>query len=208
MFLLCSRAGVGYVEDIRGRSGGIGFDCAVCRDDRGLGATVAATLTQRRTSGSEGACGAFPLGEKRDGGRQLWVRRGHHRRGASPLKRESAPGGPLAAPSSPVIVPVHDLQAVGKSVQCRICPPPRPLRLFAAEGIDQDPEAGGTRQGGPPAGAGADRYRQHVRGAGILRQTGRLWHPADHRLRARGRFRRPCPMPDLSISTSTRPIHC
>ena len=76
-------------------------------------------------------------------------------------------------------------------VQCRICPSPRPFRLFAAEGLDQDPEARRTGQGRPPAGAGADRHRQHVRGAGILRQDGRLRHPADHRLRAGGRFRRP-----------------
>ena len=50
---------------------------------------------------------------------------------------------------------------------------------------------GGTGQGGPPAGAGADRHRQHVRGAGIFRQAGGLRHPADHRLRTGGRFRRP-----------------
>ena len=77
--------------------------------------------------------------------------------------------------------------------QCRICPSPRPFGLFAAEGLDQDPEAGGARQGRSPAGAGADRHRQHVRRAGILRQDGGLRHPADHRLRAGGRFRRSGP---------------
>ena len=36
--------GGGYVEGIRGRGGGTGVDRAVCRDDRGLGATVRAAL--------------------------------------------------------------------------------------------------------------------------------------------------------------------
>ena len=84
-------------------------------------------------------------------------------------------------------------ETFGNHVQCRICPSPRPFGLFAAEGVDQDPEARRTGQGGPPAGAGADRHRQHVRGAGIFRQDGRLRHPADHRLRAGGRFRRSGP---------------
>ena len=89
-----------------------------------------------------------------------------------------------------MIAHVHDLKTFGNHVQCRIRPSPRPFGLFAAEGLDQDPEARRAGQGRPPAGAGAHRYRQHVRGAGILRQDGRLRHPADHRLRARGRFRR------------------
>ena len=78
-------------------------------------------------------------------------------------------------------------------VQRRLCPSSRPFGLFAAEGLDQDRKARRTRQSRSPAGAGADRHRQHVRGAGVLRQDGRLRHPADHRLRARGRFRRPGP---------------
>ena len=89
-----------------------------------------------------------------------------------------------------MIAHAHDFKSFGNHVQCRICPSPRPFRLFAAEGLDQDPEAWRTGQGRPPAGAGADRHRQHVRGAGIFRQDGRLRHPADHRLRARDRFRR------------------
>ena len=43
------------------------------------------------------------------------------------------------------------------------------------------------------AGGGAHRYQQHVRGAGILRQDGGRRHPADHRLHAVGRLRRPGP---------------
>ncbi len=78
-----------------------------------------------------------------------------------------------------------------RHAQRRIRPPPRSFGLFAAEGFDQDRQARRTGQGGPSAGAGADRYRQHVRGAGILRQDGGLRHPADRRLRARDRFRRP-----------------
>ena len=52
-------------------------------------------------------------------------------------------------------------------------------------------QARGARQGRPPAGARADRHRQHVRRAGILREARGQRHPADRRLRARGRFRRP-----------------
>ena len=70
---------------------------------------------------------------------------------------------------------------------------PRPFGIFAAEGLDQDRQARRTGEGRPPAGLGADRHRQHVRGAGILRQDGGLWHPADRRLRTRRRFRRPGP---------------
>ena len=47
------------------------------------------------------------------------------------------------------------------------------------------------RQGGPSARARAHRHRQHVRGARILRQARQRRHPADHRLRALRRFRRP-----------------
>jgi len=96
-------------------------------------------------------------------------------------------------PSSPMTAAADDGETCHNHVQCRIHPSPRPFGLFAAERVDQDPAAGGTGQGGPPAGAGADRHRQHVRGAGILRQARGLWHPADHRLRACGRFRRPGP---------------
>ena len=59
------------------------------------------------------------------------------------------------------------------------------------EGAMTDRAARRARQGRPPAGAGADRHRQHVRRARILRQDGGLRHPADRRLCARGRFRRP-----------------
>ena len=53
------------------------------------------------------------------------------------------------------------------------------------EGALTDRAAGGARQKRPPAGAGADRHRQHVRRARILRKDGERRHPADHRLRAR-----------------------
>src|SRR5260370_29461750 len=49
--------GDGYVEDIRGRSGGAGVDYAVCRDDRGLGAADPSALTlqpRRWADGREG----------------------------------------------------------------------------------------------------------------------------------------------------------
>ena len=52
-------------------------------------------------------------------------------------------------------------------VERRIRSPPRSFGLFAAEGFDQDRQARRIGQGRPPAGAGADRHRQHVRGAGI-----------------------------------------
>ena len=66
----------------------------------------------------------------------------------------------------------------------------RAFRLFAAGGRAADRQARRIRQGGPPAGAGADRHRQHVRRAGILREARGLRHPADRRLRAGARFRR------------------
>ena len=75
--------------------------------------------------------------------------------------------------------------------QPRFYPSQRPLVLFAAAWRDHDRQARRARQEGPPAGAGADRHRQHVRGAGILRQGRGLRHPADRRLCAGGRFRRP-----------------
>ena len=62
--------------------------------------------------------------------------------------------------------------------------------LFAARGRADDCALGGACQERPPAGAGADRHRQHVRRAGILREDGGRRHSADHRLRTRGRFRR------------------
>lgn len=40
-------SGGGHVEDFRGRGGGVGVDCAVCRDDRGLGAIDPPTLNAR-----------------------------------------------------------------------------------------------------------------------------------------------------------------
>src|ERR1700744_2199111 len=50
---LCSlyvhTSGGRYVEGVCGRSGGAGVDCAVCRDDRGLGAVASPTLTGRST---------------------------------------------------------------------------------------------------------------------------------------------------------------
>ena len=67
----------------------------------------------------------------------------------------------------------------------------RPFVLFAAGRRAADRAAGGACEEGPPAGAGADRHRQHVRRAGILREDGGRRHPADCRLRARRRFRRP-----------------
>ena len=63
--------------------------------------------------------------------------------------------------------------------------------LFAAgRGADHRPP-GGARQEGPSTRIGADRHRQHVRSAGVLREDGERRHPADHRLCARRRFRRP-----------------
>src|ERR1700694_1347653 len=64
-----------------------------------------------------------------------------------------------ALPQAPVIADLDDTEALGARVQCRICPSPRPFGLFAAEGVDQDPEARRVGQGGPPAGASADRHR-------------------------------------------------
>ena len=91
-------------------------------------------------------------------------------------------------------LPIHDAKSPSSDhVQCRIRPSPRSFGLFAAEGLDQDRQARRACEGRPPAGAGADRHRQHVRRAGILRQDGGLRHPADRRLRARHRFRRPGP---------------
>ena len=101
------------------------------------------------------------------------------------------PRGGLALPQARVIADLDHVQSPRRLVQRRIRPSPRPFGLFAAEGLDQDRQARRTGEGRPPAGAGVDRHRQHVRGAGILRQDGGLRHPADHRLRARGRFRRP-----------------
>ena len=72
----------------------------------------------------------------------------------------------------------------------RLRAPACPFVVFAARGRADHCAAGGTRQGRPPAGARAHRHRQHVRCARILRETGRFRHPADRRLRARGRFRR------------------
>ena len=65
------------------------------------------------------------------------------------------------------------------------------LVLFAARGRADHCAAGGACQERPPAGPGAHRYRQHVRRARILREDGERRHPADHRLRARRRLRRP-----------------
>ena len=64
----------------------------------------------------------------------------------------------------------------------RLRAPARPFLLFAARRRAADRAARGARQGRPAAGAGADRHRQHVRRAGILREAGRLRHPADRRL--------------------------
>ena len=66
MFFLCSETReAGDVEDFRGRSSRIGVDCAVCRDDRGLGAAdspvvrpfadIVDTLGKSRTAGWNGA---------------------------------------------------------------------------------------------------------------------------------------------------------
>ena len=127
-------------------------------------------------------------GEKPDGGREERVPRGLRKAKASPLRWR------VGAHQRPTIAPHHDAKSpLSDHVQCRIRPSPRSFGLFAAEGLDQDRQAWRTGEGRPPAGAGADRYRQHVRGAGILRQDGGLRHPADRRLRTRHRFRRSGP---------------
>src|ERR1700722_7950246 len=43
-------SGGGHVEDFRGRGSCIGLDCAVCRDDRGLGAADSPALRCSQTS--------------------------------------------------------------------------------------------------------------------------------------------------------------
>ena len=48
----------------------------------------------------------------------------------------------------------------------------------------------GALRGGGHAGGGADRHRQPLRGAGVLRDAGQGRRPADHRLPARPRLRR------------------
>ena len=74
-----------HVADVRGGSGGAGIDCAVHRDDRGLGAGDSAALI-----------GPFPgrprrAGEKPDDARAARVPRGLGQAKASPLRGESAP---------------------------------------------------------------------------------------------------------------------
>ena len=181
------------LKDFCGRGGGAGVDYAVRRDDRGLGAAHPPAL---RSSG-----GGWRAGEKPDGGaevrRSAWTlaRPRHHHWDASCV----AEGAPCARDRARSIAPIHDAKSQKRQksqkrhVQRRIRPSPRSFGLFAAEGLDQDRQARRTGQSRPPAGAGADRHRQHVRGAGILRQDGGLRHPADRRLRTRGRFRRPGP---------------
>lgn len=72
MFFLCSLLGDGHVEGICGRSGGVGVDQPVRRDDRGLGAVDPPALT---SAGSAQGAGTHP-GEKPDGGRQGRVAHG------------------------------------------------------------------------------------------------------------------------------------
>ena len=78
-----------------------------------------------------------------------------------------------------------------RPIRARLRASARALVLFALGRRADHRAHRRTRQEGPPAGAGADRHRQHVRCARILRKDGRQRHPADHRLRARHRFRRP-----------------
>ena len=57
-------------------------------------------------------------------------------------------------------------------VRPRLRAPARALVLFAARRRADDRQARRAREGRPPAGARADRHRQHVRCARILRQAG------------------------------------
>ena len=96
MFLICSWiVGVGHVEDVCGRSRGAGVDYAVCRDDRGLGATDSPALMRLAARQVRRA------GEKPDGGREERVPRGLRKAKASPLRwRVGAQERPTIAPTA------------------------------------------------------------------------------------------------------------
>src|SRR5438045_9588025 len=79
-------------------------------------------------------------GEKREGTLKSCVPRGLPAPQASRLRGESAfPAVSLLRPDK--LTPLHEQEAVGSHVQCRICPSPRAFGLFAAEGLYQTPEA-------------------------------------------------------------------
>ena len=66
-----------------------------------------------------------------------------------------------------------------------IHPPPRAFGLFAAGGGGAGQGAGEAVRRGGHASGGADRYRQPLRRARVLRNHGQGRHPADHGLPAR-----------------------
>ena len=110
---------------------------------------------------------------------------------ASPLRRASRCllGGDLF-PRALTIAPFHDARPQSDMSSAEFVH----LHVHSAysllKGSIKIAQARANRQGGSPAGAGADRHRQHVRGAGILRQmtvtaSSRSWAGA------RDQFRRP-----------------
>src|SRR5581483_9664107 len=86
MFPLCSSSGGRDVADFRGGSGGFDVDCAVCRNDRGLGATTHGVLGR--------------LGEKQDGACGARVRRGLDSAEASPSHERVGCEAPVFSPQA------------------------------------------------------------------------------------------------------------
>ena len=169
------------LKAFRRRSRRAGVADAVRRDDRGLGATVHPALIGRPHLGRSGTA------EPRSADSAwTWPARAFTI-AASPCKSDPA----IARPDAPFETRARRLSASMPNAGFVH------LHVHSAysllEGLDEDRQARRARQGRPAAGAGADRHQQHVRRAGILRQDGGLRHPADRRLRARGRFRRPGP---------------
>ena len=70
----------------------------------------------------------------------------------------------------------------------RVRAPARALVLFAPRRRAQDRRPRQARRGRPAAGAGADRHQQPLRRARVLREAGRVGHPADRRHAARVPF--------------------
>src|SRR5262249_42433585 len=97
--------------------------------------------------------------------------------------------------------PVHALTFAAhheesRGLNARLCPSACALVLFPAGRRVDDCAAVRARHGRPPARAGANRHRQHVRCARILGQDGSGGDPADRRLCACRRFcRSKCPPP-------------
>src|SRR6202035_3209237 len=85
--LMFPHRGGGHVEGFRGRGGGAGVDCAVCRGGVGLGAVDPPAL--RGAPAVELRTGTRP-GEAPDGGGELRLQRGLIAPEASRLRSESA----------------------------------------------------------------------------------------------------------------------